>query len=224
MAHLDYPSSEVSHSPTFSPLSRLYTRHGKRLLDVMLAVLLLPLLAPMIALLWVLVRLDGGPGFFGHLRVGQNGRLFRCYKLRSMVPDAEARLQHYLAQNPLAAAEWDRTQKLRHDPRVTLLGRILRRTSLDELPQIWNVLRGDMSLVGPRPVTTPELDRYGPFKDVYLSLRPGVTGLWQIRGRSNGCYEERLSLDRDYGQAIGLWFDIALILRTPLVLVWPTGR
>ncbi|MEM8654411.1 MAG: sugar transferase [Pseudomonadota bacterium] len=223
MAHLDLQSSP--HLIHKGPLARrYYARYGKRALDLILALTLLPILAPLIALLWGVVRLDGGLGLFSHTRIGQHGRRFACWKLRTMVPDAEARLRHYLDTDPHAAAEWAATQKLTQDPRVTRLGRLLRRTSLDELPQIWNVLRGDMSLVGPRPVTAPELDRYGPQAPLYLSLKPGVTGLWQVMGRANGCYAERLQLDQTYALRLGLWQDLSLISRTALVLVRPTGR
>ena len=141
-----------------------------------------------------------------------------------MIPDAETRLSAVLAANPIAATEWNRTQKLQNDPRVTRLGRFLRRSSLDELPQIWNVLRGEMSLVGPRPVTPPELARYGLRAATYLSLKPGVTGLWQVAGRSNGCYAERLQMDQTYALSIGMWCDLGLIGRTAFVLIKPTGR
>ena len=141
-----------------------------------------------------------------------------------MVPDAEARLAAHLATHSDAAREWARTQKLTDDPRITRLGGVLRRTSLDELPQIWNVLWGDMSLVGPRPVTLGELDRYGAQRAAYLRMRPGVTGLWQVKGRGNGCYAERLTLDQTYAETLSLPLDLRLILRTALVLFRPTGR
>lgn len=222
MAHFDsFPAQPVSSGR--AP-RRLYERLGKRGLDLTLAMMLVPVLVPFIAVLWLLVRLDGGSGFYAHRRVGQEGRSFRCWKIRTMVPNADARLATHLANTPAAAREWALTQKLTDDPRVTRLGHLLRRTSLDELPQIWNVLRGDMSLVGPRPVTEAELDRYGSDRQVYLKLRPGVTGLWQVTGRSNGCYDERLNLDREYAAGLGLGLDMGLILRTSLVLLRPTGR
>lgn len=183
-----------------------------------------PVLLPIIAVLYLMVRLQGGAGFFAHERVGQNGRKFKCYKIQTMVSDAEQRLKKYLAENPAARAEWDRTQKLADDPRVTKLGRFLRRTSLDELPQLWNVLRGEMSFVGPRPVTVPELDRYGIHKRAYLSLKPGITGVWQVEGRTNGCYDERLRMDKTYLEKISFMYDLGLILRTARVVVSPTGR
>ncbi len=202
----------------------MYSRHAKRAFDVALALALLPLIGPVVLLLCTLTRRDGSPGFFGHQRVGQNGRTFRCWKIRTMVHDAEKRLEEYLSNDPEAATEWALYHKLTDDPRVTAMGKFLRRTSLDELPQIWNVLRGDMSFVGPRPVTVPELERYGPHKSVYLSLRPGITGLWQVAGRTNGCYDERLNMDRTYARKQGFLFDMHLILRTARVVVQPTGR
>ncbi|WP_299734043.1 sugar transferase [uncultured Tateyamaria sp.] len=210
--------------PVETERSSLYARRAKRAFDITLAVLLLPLIGPIILLLWAITRRDGAPGFFGHQRVGQNGRMFRCWKIRTMVHDAEKRLEECLNNCPEAASEWALYQKLSDDPRVTSMGKFLRRTSLDELPQIWNVLRGDMSFVGPRPVTLQELDRYGPHKSIYLSLRPGITGLWQVDGRTNGCYDERLRMDRAYASKLCFSVDMQLILRTARVVVQPTGR
>ena len=222
MAHFD--SFSAHPSPADRAPRPIYERLGKRALDIALSLILLPSLLPLIVLLWALARRDGGPGFYAHKRIGRHGRVFWCWKIRTMVPDAEARLAAHLSGHPDAAREWARTQKLTDDPRITRLGGVLRRTSLDELPQIWNVLRGDMSFVGPRPVTLSELDRYGAQRTVYLRLRPGVTGLWQVNGRGNGCYAERLSLDRAYSDGVSLSVDLRLILRTVLVLFWPTGR
>ena len=215
MAHFD--SFSAHSSPANRAPRAIYERLGKRVLDVALSLILLPGLLPVIILLWVFARRDGGPGFYAHKRIGRHGRVFRCWKIRTMVPDAEGHLAAHLTCYPDAAREWARTQKLTDDPRITRLGRVLRRTSLDELPQIWNVLRGDMSLVGPRPVTLPELDRYGAQRAAYLRLRPGVTGLWQVMGRGNGCYHERLKLDRAYAGRLSLLTDLRLILRTALL-------
>ena len=162
-----------------------YSDAGKRMFDVILALLLLPVFAPVILILWSLVRRDGGPGFFGHTRVGQHGKPFKCWKIRSMVVDAENRLLTYLEANPIAAAEWECDHKLTDDPRINRLGRILRKTSLDELPQIWNVLRGEMSFVGPRPVVALELVKYGSSASAYLAQKPGITGVWQVSGRND---------------------------------------
>ncbi len=223
MAMLDHAHAR-SFPSTTSVLSLAYSTLGKRLLDIAIAIFLLPILLPMIGLLWSLIRLQGGSGFYCHKRVGRNGAEFSCWKIRTMVPNAERLLTELLDADPLAADEWRRTQKLSRDPRITKLGQFLRRTSLDELPQIWNVLRGDMSFVGPRPVTKPELDRYGPDAKVYLKLRPGITGLWQVMGRSDGCYTERLRLDMAYARAITPLRDLTLILRTATVIFRPTGR
>lgn len=201
-----------------------YVAWGKRTLDLTLGVFLFILLVPVILVLLLIVRRDGAEGIFGHKRVGQDGELFKCYKIRSMVPNAEGMLEDYLAANPDAADEWAKTQKLNDDPRVTRIGHFLRKTSLDELPQVWNVLRGDMSFVGPRPVTEPELDRYGPDQQSYLSLKPGITGVWQVKGRSDGSYSQRCQMDRYYARRIGLLLDLSLIARTALVFVRPTGR
>jgi exopolysaccharide production protein ExoY len=201
----------------------LYARYGKRILDVSLILLALPLLAPLIALLALLARLDGGPGFYGHKRIGQRGGVFRCWKIRTMVPDADQALQDYLNGDPVAALEWARNFKLKQDPRVTRLGRILRKTSLDELPQIWNVLCADMSLVGPRPITAGELAFYGTDQKAYLAQRPGVTGLWQVHGRVDGCYDRRVRFDRRYMREMGLVTDITLIARTAICVLARTG-
>lgn len=222
MAHFD--SFSAHHSPADLARRPIYERLGKRLLDIALSLILLPILLPLILLLWVLARRDGGPGFYAHTRIGRHGRRFKCWKIRTMILDADVRLAAHLATDPHAAREWERAQKLTNDPRITRLGRVLRRTSLDELPQIWNVLLGEMSLVGPRPVTLAELDRYGAQRASYLRMRPGITGLWQVKGRGNGCYTERLALDQAYAQTQSLPLDLRLILRTALVLFWPTGR
>lgn len=223
MAHLDLLSDQQKPKRT-RPAQRFYWRVGKRGLDLILALVLLPFLVPIIAALILMVRLCGGPGLYAHTRIGQNGRMFTCWKIRTMVRDADGRLADHLAKNPEAAEEWKLTQKLQDDPRVTALGQHLRRTSLDELPQIWNVLRGQMSLVGPRPVTPSELERYGPHKQVYLSHKPGVTGLWQVFGRDDGCYAQRLQMDLSYARQIGMWRDLSLIARTALVVIRGTGR
>ncbi|WP_323764788.1 sugar transferase [Marinovum sp.] len=209
---------------TLRPGRGLYTGFGKRCLDLGLAVLLLPLLVPVIALLWLAIRCDGGPGFFAHRRIGRHGRSFPCWKLRTMAPDADAQLAQALADDPLAAREWARGFKLRRDPRVTRLGRHLRRLSLDELPQIWNVLRGEMSLVGPRPITAGELAYYADDRLSYLAQKPGVTGLWQVEGRLDGCYRKRVALDRRYRTEQSLPLDLWLIWRTAGLVLAPTGR
>jgi exopolysaccharide production protein ExoY len=192
----------------------------KRAADIAVAGLVLAVLSPLFLFVALIVRASGpGPVFFGHERIGLGGRTFRCLKFRTMCVDAEAVLRAHLEADPEAAREWDETQKLRRDPRVTPAGRILREYSLDELPQLLNVLRGEMSLVGPRPVVARELSRYGNRTVHYLSARPGITGLWQVSGRSDTSYETRVSLDARYVTDWSLAGDLAILARTvPVVL------
>lgn len=197
---------------------------AKRAMDVALACSMLLVLAPLFLALLLLVRADGGPGLFGHMRVGRGGRLFPCLKFRSMVVDSQARLEALLASDPAARAEWEETRKLRHDPRVTRVGEFLRKTSLDELPQLLNVLRGEMSLVGPRPVQQAELDRfYGAAAAHYISVNPGITGLWQVSGRSSTSYATRVALDVAYVTRPSLWQDLKILLRTPVAVLSRKG-
>jgi len=200
-----------------NPLHRI----SKRVFDVFGSISLLLLLSPLFALLAYKVGKDGGEPFFGHLRVGQNGQLFKCYKFRSMVINAEEVLKHLLATDPVAQAEWEQDFKLKTDPRVSQLGAFLRRSSLDEIPQLWNVLKGDMSLVGPRPVVQAELERYGEDVDYYLMAKPGMTGLWQVSGRNDVDYATRVYLDSWYVKNWSLWTDIAILFKTISVV---TGR
>lgn len=206
------------------PRDSLWLDHGKPVFDRLGALVLLAVFAPVIGVLWLLVRRDGGPGFFGHQRVGRDGRLFQCWKLRSMVPDAGARLAQHLAENPSAAALWARDFKLDSDPRVTRFGDFLRRSSLDELPQLWNVLRGDMSLVGPRPVTAAEYASYGRSQGYYRRLRPGLTGLWQVSGRNDTGYRARVALDVGYYWRASLLLDLRILVATAGVVLRRTGR
>jgi exopolysaccharide production protein ExoY len=188
---------------------------AKRAMDIAIASLALLLVCPLMLMLIVLVHLSmGGPAFFAHRRVGRNGRVFRCYKFRTMVTNADEVLEKHLASDPHAAAEWATARKLHKDPRVTAVGRLLRKSSLDELPQLINILRGEMSCVGPRPVTLDELDRYGPHARDYLRTRPGLTGMWQVSGRSTRTYEDRIALDSKYVRNWSLWMDIVIMLKT----------
>lgn len=197
----------------------------KRAMDIAGALILLLVSLPVFAAIALLVRLDGGPAFYSHPRVGLGGRRFGCLKFRSMVVDADQRLAALLERDPEARAEWERCRKLRHDPRVTWIGRFLRATSLDELPQLINVLRGEMSLVGPRPVQAAELEtHYGPVATAhYLSVRPGITGLWQVSGRSETSYAARVALDSQYATNPSLWTDIRILLRTPAAVLLRRG-
>lgn len=203
--------------------ARRYVRFSKRSLDIVLSILMLPVLLPVIAILYLAVRLDGGAGLFSHARVGRNGQVFQCWKIRTMVPDADKRLQALLAKNPEARAEWNRDHKLQNDPRITAFGNFLRQSSLDELPQIWNVLKGDMSLIGPRPVTETELARYGGHAWAYLAIRPGVTGLWQVSGRNNVSYKERVALDVRYYCELSFGNDLRILFKTVGAVISRTG-
>jgi undecaprenyl-phosphate galactose phosphotransferase len=194
-------------------------RTCKRVLDVVAALLLLVLLSPLMLAIAVIVRRDGGDALYRQQRVGRFGRDFCCIKFRSMDPCADRQLADILARDAAAAAEWSTTQKLRDDPRVTRVGHLLRGASLDELPQLLNVIRGEMSLVGPRPIVRSELRFYGRDADSYMRARPGLTGLWQVSGRSDTSYEQRVRLDVRYVQQWTFWLDIVILLRTiPIVL------
>ena len=190
-------------------------RPAKRAIDVIVAgvtlVLLLPLLALVAGAVWAG---DRKSPIFRHRRVGRQGRPFGCLKFRTMLVEAEAALAAHLAANPAARAEWEATHKLTDDPRVTAIGRVLRKTSLDELPQLINVLRGDMSLVGPRPIVQAEMARYGSAFPACFSVPPGVTGLWQVSGRSDTTYEERVALDLAYAAGWSLKRDLVILIRT----------
>jgi lipopolysaccharide/colanic/teichoic acid biosynthesis glycosyltransferase len=197
---------------------------AKRAMDLAIAGGALFLLALPMLLIALAVRLDGGPAMFAHTRVGRGGKLFGCLKFRSMVPDAEARLNALLEADPAVRAEWEASRKLRHDPRVTRIGAFLRATSLDELPQLLNVLLGDMSLVGPRPVTVAELAaNYGAAAEHYQAVRPGITGPWQVSGRSDTSYDRRVALDVAYATQPSLAEDIRLLLRTPAAVLLRRG-
>ena len=188
------------------------------------AALLLLMLSPLMLVVTFLIwRRDGAPVLFGHYRVGRDGKLFRCLKFRSMLRNSEQVLAELLANDAQARAEWERDQKLTNDPRITPVGHFLRKSSLDELPQLFNVLRGEMSLVGPRPITVGELTRYGMVRWHYLSVRPGITGLWQVSGRNNTTYDERVALDRRYVEQRTFWLDLGILLKTLRVVAVREG-
>lgn len=179
------------------------------------AALLLLLLSPLLlTIAWLIWRDDGGPVLFGHFRVGRDGRLFKCLKFRSMRLDADRVLIDLLENDPALRAEWLKDQKLRKDPRITRIGEFLRRTSLDELPQLLNVLKGDMRLVGPRPITMSELAKYGASRWHYINVTPGITGLWQVSGRNNTTYEERVALDCAYVAQRSIALDVKILFKT----------
>ncbi len=197
------------------PLPRLI----KMAFDIIAAAVGVILALPVLLIIAALVKLDGGPAFYGHVRVGAGAQPFRCLKFRSMVVNSENVLNDLLAADPAAAAEWEMTQKLRNDPRITRIGRFLRSTSLDELPQLLNVLRLEMSLVGPRPIVRAEVPHYGDDITYYYETRPGLTGLWQVSGRTETTYARRVQLDTWYVKNWTLWHDIAILAKTvPAVL------
>jgi exopolysaccharide production protein ExoY len=196
---------------------------AKRLLDIVGALTLGLLLSPLLLVVALTLARDRGPIIFSHSRTGRHGRMFGCLKFRTMVPNAEQALRELLHQNPDLQREWMRNQKLRNDPRVTAIGHFLRRTSLDELPQLWNVLKGEMSLVGPRPVVPEEWQRYGHRLATYLAAKPGVTGLWQVMGRSDSCYRRRVAFDSYYIRKRSFLMDCYILLRTVSVVLRGRG-
>ena len=204
-------------SPTLrvSPASEPVGGWAKRALDILLVVLSLPLLVPLMLGIALLLKLtDPGPLLYGHRRIGFQGRAFRCWKFRTMVVNGDEVLERHFRDHPADEVIWRQQRKLVNDPRVTPIGAVLRKLSLDELPQLLNVLSGEMSLVGPRPVVTAELDHYGASGRYYLSTRPGLTGLWQISGRSDTTYAERVRLDRFYVINWSLLRDLRIVLLT----------
>ena len=200
---------------------RLYADIFKRVFDITLVVLALPAVIPLVGLLALLVVLDGHGPFYRQKRVGRDGRLFDLWKLRSMVPDAEAALARHLDADAVARQEWDTHQKLRHDPRVTRIGQLLRATSLDEVPQLWNVLKGDMSLVGPRPMMPCQQPLYPG--SAYYRMRPGITGFWQISSRNESAFADRAQFDTLYWRKVSLATDLRVLLSTVRVVLRRTG-
>jgi undecaprenyl-phosphate galactose phosphotransferase len=198
-------------------------RRRKRLFDLVMGSVLIVLLAPFMALIAGLVKLDGGPALFGHRRVGADGRTFPCWKFRTMVPNADAVLADLLRSDPSARAEWDRDFKLRADPRITFIGRFLRVSSLDELPQLFNVIAGEMSLIGPRPIVAEEVARYGEAYQYYCACRPGMTGIWQVSGRNRVDYRRRVLYDQQYATGWSFILDLSLLCRTVVVVTRGSG-
>jgi exopolysaccharide production protein ExoY len=196
-------------------------RAAKRVVDIVLALSGILLLAPLFVICFLATAFTSpGPALFRHRRVGFDGKHFDCLKFRTMVTDAPDRLRRFLESSPEAAAEWATNRKLRHDPRVTAIGSILRKSSLDELPQLFNVLRGEMSIVGPRPVTDEELERYSSSVGAYLACRPGITGLWQVSGRSSTTYSKRVACDTFYARNWSMYLDAKIVIVTlPSVLL-----
>jgi len=214
---IDMPAVPMSKRIGLSPLSFAL----KRLFDLISIVVILLLFGWIMVLVAIAVRFSSGPGvIYGHQRVGRDGGLFNCYKFRSMVANSDQVLKELLDNSPEARAEWERDFKLKDDPRITRVGRFIRKTSLDELPQLWNVICGDMSIVGPRPVVQAELDRYyGSVRAHYLSVPPGLTGLWQVSGRNDLDYDQRVALDKDYVDNWNVFSDFMIVMRTVKVMV-----
>ena len=208
------------HHATLDELARKAKAVGRRTFDIGFASFALLVTAPIALVLVVLIRLTSeGPAMYQHRRLGLHGRKFDCLKFRTMVPDADLVLEQLLQESEESRAEFEATHKLKDDPRVTKVGRVLRKTSLDELPQFINVLRGEMSVVGPRPIVDAEIPRYGPDLPVVLSVRPGLTGLWQVSGRNDIDYAQRVALDREYVMTQSIWRDLSIIVRTATVMV-----
>lgn len=232
--------SDMSTLPTlwgasrdFGRLSGIEVRNGlllvtlqwmKRAIDLSISLMVLTLGLPVMVAIAILIKLSSrGPIFFGHDRIGRNGRIFRAWKFRTMRIDADAVLKHYLSSNAQARAEWDKDHKLRNDPRVTWLGGILRKTSLDELPQLWNVLKDDMSLVGPRPIVRAEIERYADAFRLYATVKPGITGLWQVSGRNDIDYRGRVLLDQFYIRHWSPWLDVYVLAKTIVAVLARSG-
>jgi len=205
-------------------LSRPYNRAIKRIFDLTLTICGGLMISPVLLVIAILVGIDNrGRIIFAHKRVGAAGKKFPCYKFQTMIPNAEEKLKEYLAENPAAKREWEETFKLTDDPRVTKLGKFLRRTSLDELPQLWNVIRGEMSLVGPRPIVQAEVERYGKNIREYYMVPPGITGMWQVSGRSDTTYPERVAMDTWYVRNWSVWIDIMYLFKTVKAVLQSKG-
>ena len=189
----------------------------KRTIDVIGSLVGMVLLVPATIAIYIAQKIskeDNGPLFYKHIRYGKNGKQFKLYKFRSMCMNADEKLKEYLKSNEEARKEFEENQKLQHDPRITKLGNFLRKTSLDELPQMLNILKGEMSFVGPRPVVKREIEKYGESKEKLLSVKPGLTGYWQVNGRSNTTYEERMKMELYYVDNCSLWLDIKIFFKT----------
>ncbi|MHC8106472.1 undecaprenyl-phosphate galactose phosphotransferase WbaP, partial [Klebsiella pneumoniae] len=204
-------------------LAKWSSRVLKRMFDIVGSIAIIILLSPLLLYISRKVQRDGGPAIYGHERIGKDGEPFKCLKFRSMVINSQEVLENLLSTDLDAKKEWDATFKLKNDPRITKIGGFLRRTSLDELPQLFNVLKGEMSLVGPRPIITAELERYNDEVDYYLLSKPGMTGLWQVSGRSDVDYETRVYLDAWYVKNWSMWNDIAILFKTVGVVLRKDG-
>lgn len=201
-------------------LTKRWNLFLKRLIDIVLCLVATVIVVPFSIVIAIIIKATSpGPVFYGHKRVGKNGKYIKCWKFRSMYKNSQEMLQKILAEDPVRRAEWEKDRKFLDDPRVTKFGKFLRKTSLDELPQLWSIFIGEMSFVGPRPVTEEELQKYGEFADYILSVTPGLSGMWQISGRSDTGYEERINLDTYYIQNWSVWLDIWILIKTVWVVI-----
>lgn len=200
-------------------LAKRSSRFLKRTMDIVGSILIIIMLSPVLVTLYFLIKRDGGNAIYGHPRIGRNGKTFKCLKFRSMVMNSKEVLEELLKTSPEARAEWEKDFKLKNDPRITKVGAFIRKTSLDELPQLFNVLKGEMSLVGPRPIVQEELERYEEDVDYYLMAKPGMTGLWQVSGRNDVDYDTRIYFDAWYVKNWSLWNDIAILFKTVNVVL-----
>lgn len=221
-AHFPNSSDVIKGIVDYTPQQSLYRSVFKRAFDILFVLSASVVVVPVTLLLALVIAADGASPFFVQRRVGRDGRIFNMVKLRSMVVDADRKLAAYLAENSEAREEWTRCQKLKSDPRITLVGRFIRKTSLDELPQFWNVLRGDMSVVGPRPMLPSQRDLYPG--QAYYALKPGVTGLWQVGDRNNSSFAARARFDAEYYGLVSLKTDLSVVLKTIKVVVRGTGH
>ncbi|HDY7358196.1 TPA: exopolysaccharide biosynthesis polyprenyl glycosylphosphotransferase, partial [Klebsiella pneumoniae] len=204
-------------------LAKVSSRTLKRIFDLVGSIAIIITISPLLLYIYNKVKKDGGPAIYGHERIGKGGKSFKCLKFRSMVTNSKEVLEDLLSKDIQAKQEWEATFKLKNDPRITKIGHFLRRTSLDELPQLFNVLKGEMSLVGPRPIITAELERYNDEVAYYLLSKPGMTGLWQVSGRSDVDYETRVYLDTWYVKNWSMWNDIAILFKTIGVVLKKDG-
>lgn len=208
---------------SFVPRPSFYRSIGKRMFDFAFVLALVPVVLPLMATIFLILLLQGASPLYVQERVGLGGRKFRIWKFRTMIQDADAVLEEVLAANPAMRAEWNATQKLKNDPRITPFGSLLRKTSLDELPQLWNVLIGQMSLLGPRPMMPEQTYLYGPALPVYTSLRPGISGVWQVSDRNESHFQRRAELDIDYARDLSFATDLHLVLKTLRTMLRSTG-
>lgn len=223
-AEAEFRLPPIASRPVTRPIEfqRTYAL-AKRLLDLGGAMVLAAAFSPLLLVVSLWASKDGGDVLFSHIRIGKNGKAFKVYKFRTMVPNSDRVLRDLLCSNPELKAEWLRDHKLKDDPRVTTIGKFLRKTSLDELPQLWNVVKGEMSLVGPRPIVRAELHKYGRTSRYYLAVKPGLTGIWQISGRNDTDYYRRVAMDRHYVRIASLSLDLVVLLKTVDVVLRRRG-